>query len=322
MNKQIMGLVAFLLAVFVLVPVLISATGRWDIYYTLTSVALLSIGSAGVWLTFYIGRINIGQGAYALLGGYVSAVLMTQAGVSFWATLPLAGLACAGISVLIGLPILRLRGVYFAMITLVLTEVMRLTALALPVTNGAKGITSIPLPGALSLFGITIIPDFATMANPKLGFYLLAVALMVLSYLALWRIVNSRLGHLCRSLQQNEELAASIGVNTAYLRILTYALSSFFGGLSGAVFVAISQSIYPSSFAVTDSVNFMLYCFVGGLGFVAGPMLGTFLLYFGWDLLSVAKEYQLLIYSSAMIALMLVLPNGVLSLFDKKGGGK
>ena len=88
------------------------------------------------------------------------------------------------------------------------------------------------------------------------------------------------------------------------------------------MFVAISQSIYPSSFAVADSVNFMLYCFVGGLGFVAGPMLGTFLLYFGWDLLSVAKEYQLLIYSSAMIALMLVLPNGVLSLFDKKGGGK
>jgi branched-chain amino acid transport system permease protein len=322
MNKQILGLAAFLLAVFVLVPVLISVSGRWDLYYTLTSVALLSIGSAGVWLTFYIGRINIGQGAYALMGGYVSAVLMTQAGVSFWLTLPLAGAFCAAISVLIGLPILRLRGVYFAMITLVLTEVTRLTALALPVTNGAKGITSIPLPGALKVFGITVIPDFATMANPKLGFYLLAVAMMVLSYAALWRIVNSRLGHLCRSLQQNEELAASIGVNTAYLRVLAYAISSFFGGIAGAVFVAISQSIYPSSFAVTDSVNFMLYCFVGGLGFVAGPMIGTFLLYFGWDLLSVAKEYQLLIYSSAMIAMMLVLPNGVLSLLDRKGGGK
>lgn len=322
MNKQIIGLLAFLVAIFVLVPVLISASGRWDLYYTLTSVALLSIGSAGVWLTFYIGRINIGQGAYALMGGYVSAVLMTKVGVSFWATLPLAGLFCAAISVLIGLPILRLRGVYFAMITLVLTEVTRLTALALPVTNGAKGITSIPLPGALSVFGVTIIPDFATMANPKLGFYFLAVTIMVLTYLALWRIVNSRLGHLCRSLQQNEELAASIGVNITYLRVLTYAISSFFGGLSGAVFVAISQSIYPSSFAVADSVNFMLYCFVGGLGFVAGPMLGTFLLYFGWDLLSVAKEYQLLIYSSAMIAMMLVLPNGVLSLLDRKGGAK
>ncbi len=320
--QRFLGLGAFLLGVFVLVPAFIAVSGRWDFYYTLTSVALLAIGAAGVWLTFYIGRINIGQGAYALMGGYVSAVLMTQAGVSFWLTLPLAGLFCAAVSVLIGLPILRLRGVYFAMVTLVLTEVARLTALALPVTNGAKGITSIPLPGELSVFGLTIIPDFATMQNPKLAFYILAVALMVLTYAVLWRIVNSRLGHLCRSLQQNEELSASIGVNTAYLRVLAYAISSFFGGLAGAMFVSIAQSIYPSSFVVADSVNFMLYCFLGGLGYVFGPMLGTLLLYFGWDLLSVAKEYQLLIYSSAMIALMLVLPNGVFSLFDRKGGAK
>jgi branched-chain amino acid transport system permease protein len=319
---KIFGLALFLLAVFVLVPAMIAATGRKDLYYTLTSVALLSIGSAGVWLTFYIGRINIGQGAFALMGGYVSAILMTKAGLSFWATLPLGGLFCALISVGIGVPILRLRGVYFAMVTLVLTEVARLTALALPITNGAKGITSIPLPGALSIGGITVIPDFATMANPKLAFYLLAVTMMVASYAVLWRIVNSRLGHLCRSLQQNEELAASIGVNIAYLRVLVYAISSFFGGISGVVFVAISQSIYPSSFVVTDSVNFMLYCFVGGLSYVAGPMVGTLLLYFGWDLLTIAKDYQMLIYSSAMIALMLVLPNGVLSLLDRIGGKK
>ena len=320
--SKLLGLALFVLAVFVLIPLMIAATGRKDLYYTLTSVALLSIGSAGVWLTFYIGRINIGQGAFALMGGYVSAILMTKAGFSFWATLPLGGLFCALISVGIGVPILRLRGVYFAMVTLVLTEVARLTALALPITNGAKGITSIPLPGALSVGGITIIPDFATMQNPKLAFYLLAVTMMVASYAVLWRIVNSRLGHLCRSLQQNEELAASIGVNTAYLRVLVYAISSFFGGIAGVVFVAISQSIYPSSFVVTDSVNFMLYCFVGGLSYVAGPMVGTLLLYFGWDLLTVAKDYQMLIYSSAMIALMLVLPNGVLSLADRIGGKK
>lgn len=321
-TSRLIGIGAFLLGVFVLVPVIINLTGRWDFYYTLTSVALLSVAAAGVWLTFYIGRINIGQGAYALMGGYVSAVLMTQYGVSFWLTLPLAGIFCAAVSVLIGLPILRLRGVYFAMVTLVLTEVARLTALALPITNGAKGITSIPLPGDLSIFGLTIIPDFATLENPKLAFYLMAALLMTLTYLVLWRIVNSRLGHLCRSLQQNEELSASIGVNTAMLRVLAYAISSFFGGLAGAIFVAISQSIYPSSFVVQDSVNFMLYCFLGGLGYVFGPMLGTLLLYFGWDLLSIAKEYQLLIYSGALIALMLVLPNGVLSLLDKKGGRK
>ena len=319
MNKQkIAAIAAFFLAIYIGVPWAIAASGRTDFYYTLTSVALLSIASAGVWLTFYIGRINIGQGAYALAGGYVSAILMTHYGLSFWTTLPVAGVFCAVLAVLIGLPILRLRGVYFAMVTLVLTEVMRLTALALPVTQGAKGITSIPLPGELSLFGITLIPDFATLENPKIGFYWMAVTFMVIAYAVLWRIVNSRLGHLCRSLQQNEELASSIGVNTAYLRVIAYSISSFLGGIAGASFIAISQSIYPSSFQVTDSVNFMLNCFLGGLGYVFGPMLGTLMLYFGWDLLFTTGEYQLLIYASLLIALMLALPNGVLSLLDKK----
>ncbi|PWV99064.1 amino acid/amide ABC transporter membrane protein 2 (HAAT family) [Hoeflea marina] len=320
-TTKIAGVGIFLLIVFVMVPWAIAASGRWDFYYTLTSVALLSIASAGVWLTFYIGRINIGQGAYTLAGGYVSAVLVTQAGVNFWLTLPLAGLFCAALSVLIGLPILRLRGVYFAMITLVLTEVARLTALALPITQGAKGITSIPLPRELSLFGMTLIPDFARLENPKLAFYLMAVILMIASYAALYRIVNSRLGHLCRSLQQNEELASSIGVNISYLRVLAYAISSFYGGIAGASFVAISQSIYPSSFQVADSVNFMLNCFLGGLGFVFGPMLGTLVLYFGWDLLFTTGRYQLLIYSSLLIALMMLLPNGLLSLNQLRGKG-
>jgi branched-chain amino acid transport system permease protein len=322
--KRSVAVAVFLLLVLALVPWLIAISGRWDFYYTLTSVALLSIASAGVWLTFYIGRINIGQGAYALAGGYVSAVLIMQFGFNFWLTIPLAGLFCALLSVLIGLPILRLRGVYFAMVTLVLTEVMRLAALALPITQGAKGITSIPLPAELSVFGLTLIPGFDSLENPKLAFYYLSVVLMILSYAALWRIVNSRLGHLCRSLQQNEELSASIGVNTSYLRIVAYAISSFFGGIAGAMFVAISQSIYPSSFQVADSVNFMLNCFLGGLGYVFGPMLGTLVLYFGWDLLFTTGRFQLLIYSSLLIALILILPNGILSLalFNRKGGEK
>jgi branched-chain amino acid transport system permease protein len=322
MTQRLVGVALFLLVVYVLVPWSIAASGRWDFYYTLTSVALLSIASAGVWLTFYIGRINIGQGAYALVGGYVAAILVTKYGVSFWWTLPLAGLFCAGVSLLIGLPILRLRGVYFAMVTLVLTEVARLTALALPITNGASGITSIPLPGAISVLGVTLVPDFASHANAKLSFYFVAVTLMVTAYAGLWRLVNSRIGNLCRSLQQNEELASSIGVNVTALRLLAYSVSSFLGGLAGAVFMAISQSIYPSSFTVADSVNFMLNCFLGGLGYVFGPMLGTLVLYFGWDLLFQTGRFQLLIYSSLLILLMLVLPNGLLSLRKRQGAAR
>jgi len=311
---MLIGVAVFLVTIFVIVPALIAASGRFDLYFTLTSVALLSIASAGVWLMFYIGRINIGQGAFALIGAYVSAILVTRAGMSFWLTLPLAGLFAAAVAVVIGLPILRLKGVYFAMISLVLTQVVTLTALALPITNGAKGITSIPLPGEVSILGLTLIPDFATMQNSRLAFYYTACVLMVLTFAAMYRLVNSRLGHICRSMQQNEELASSIGINIANIRVIVFAISGFFGGIGGAMFGSIAQSVYPSTFVVTDSVNFMLNCFLGGLGYVFGPMLGTLVLYFGWDLMFELGRFQLLVYSSLLIFLMLVLPNGLLSL--------
>ena len=320
--KQLVGIGLFFLAIFVGVPLLINITGRWDFYFTLTSVALLAIASAGVWLTFYIGRINIGQGAFALIGAYVSAILVVKAGWSFWMSLPAAGLFAGLVAVLIGLPILRLRGVYFAMITLVLTQVVTLTALALPITNGAKGISNIPLPSGLSILGIALIPDFGTMENTKLAFYLTACLLMVVTYAALYRLVNSRLGHLCRSMQQNEELASSIGVNIAYIRIVIFAISSFFGGIGGAMFGSIAQSVYPSTFVVADSVNFMLNCFLGGLGYVFGPMLGTLVLYFGWDLLFELGKYQMLVYSIILIAVIRFLPNGLLSIRFGKGNDK
>ena len=321
-TKQLIGVSVFIFAIFVGVPFAIAATGRWDFFFTLTSVALLAIASAGVWLTFYIGRINIGQGAFALIGAYVSAILVVKAGWSFWISLPAAGLFAALVAILIGLPILRLRGVYFAMITLVLTQVVTLAALALPITNGAKGISSIPLPSGISLFSITIVPDFAAMDSTKLAFYYTACILMIITYIALYRLVNSRLGHLCRSMQQNEELASSIGVNISYIRIVIFAISSFFGGIGGAMFGSIAQSVYPSSFQVADSVNFMLNCFLGGLGYVFGPMLGTLVLYFGWDLLFEFGKYQMLIYSTFLILIIRFLPNGLLSLSFRKGDNK
>ncbi|MGI9298370.1 MAG: branched-chain amino acid ABC transporter permease [Gammaproteobacteria bacterium] len=312
--RRATAVAVFLFAVFVAAPWTLAAAGRGDLISALTSVALLSVISSGVWLTFYIGRINIGQGAFALLGGYVSAILVVKYDVLFWWTLPAAGLFCAAASVCIGLPILRLRGVYFAMVTLTLTEVARLTAQALPITNGPAGITNIPPPGALSLFGLELIPNFAELENLRLGFYYLAASLLVLCFAGMWRLVNSRLGFLCRSLQQNEELAASIGVNVARLRLLAYAISSFLGGVGGAVFAAIVQSVYPATFPIQESVNYMLYCFMGGLGYVFGPMLGTLTLYMGWDFLFRAGEYQLLIYATALILLMLFLPNGLMSI--------
>ncbi len=311
---QLAGFLLFALAMLIAVPAVINATGRNDLYYTLTLISLLAVASAGVWITFYIGRINIGQAAYALIGGYVSAILVVTYGWSFWWTIPAAGLFSACISVLIGLPILRLRGVYFAMVTLVSTEVARLAALALPITNGAKGMVNLPLPGPIALGPLVLVPDFTTLSNTREAFYVLAMVILLLAFAGVWRLVHSRIGRLFVALQQNEELASSTGVNIAGLRVIAYAISSFLGGIAGAVFSAVSQSVYPSSFTTQDSINFMLNCFLGGLGYVFGPIVGTFVLRFGWDLLFQTAQYQLLIYSAVLIALMLVLPNGILSL--------
>ena len=317
-SAKLLGVLVLVLVLLVGVPLAITASGRFDLYYTLTLISLLAIASAGVWITFYIGRINIGQAAYALIGGYVSAILVTQYGWSFWLTIPMAGLFCAVVSILIGLPILRLRGVYFAMVTLVSTEVARLTALALPITNGAKGMVNLPLPGGISILGLTIIPDFTTLENPRFAFYLLSAVVMLLVFAAVYRLVHSRIGQLFAALQQNEELASSTGVNIAGLRIIAYAISSFLGGIAGAIFSAISQSVYPSSFTTADSINFMLNCFLGGLGYVLGPLVGTFVLRFGWELLFETQQFQLLIYAVVLIALILILPNGILSLVSMR----
>lgn len=280
----------------------------------ITTASVLSFIAAGVWLTFYIGRINIGQGAFALFGGYVTAILIMRLDLSFWLAMPIAGIASAIIAILIGLPILRLRGVYFAMITLSLTETARLSAQSFSsITNGASGIIKIPLPQAVELFGITIIPEFAS-TNKHVAMFFLGAFLLITGYACLYRIINSRLGRLFRSLQQSEELASSIGINVPILRVIAFAISGFYGGIGGAFFVASQQSIYPATFQIQDSIYFMLYCFLGGLGYVFGPLAGTFVLFLSFELLHGLNEYQPFLYAIIMISFMIWLPNGLLSI--------
>jgi branched-chain amino acid transport system permease protein len=280
----------------------------------LTTASVLSLLSLGVWLTFAIGRINIGQAAFALIGGYVTAILSVKGGVSFWLCLPLSGLAAALVGAAIGWPILRLKGVYFAMITLSLTEAARLAALnGGTITQGASGILNVPMPEAVSLFGIVLVPAFRTL-NAHLAFYYLAAALLILGLLTVRRIATCRLGWIFRALRQDEALAASIGVDVAKYRVVAFAIGCFFAGIAGAFFTVSQQSIYPSSFGVPDSIYFMLYCFLGGLAYVSGPVVGAFVLFLSFELLHGLREYQMLAYAAIMIAVMLWLPNGLLSL--------
>ena len=316
---QALGFTGFLLLVFVGVPV---TFGRLPYFITmLTNAAVLSFISLGVWITFSIGRMNLAQGAFALVGGYVTAVLATRYGISFWVCLPLSGLVSAVLGALIGWPMLRLKGVYFAMTTLSLTEAIRLLALnGGDVTKGATGIVNVPPPGTIWIFGRMVVPSFSS-ADP-MPYYFLAAGMLALGLVAVWRLSNSRLGWVFRSLRQNEDLATSIGINVAKYRVMAFSLCCFMAGTGGAFFVAFQQNIYPSTYTVADSVNFLLYCFLGGLDYLFGPIVGAFLLVISFELLHAIQDYQALIYGALMIFCMLCLPNGILSLRLRRFDGR
>ena len=288
--------------VAVVLLAVIPAVFRNDPYWlgVATNACVLGCGSLGLWLMFAIGRIDIAQGAFAMLGGYATAILSVRYGVPFWLCLPASALVAACVSLLIGLPILRLRGVYFAMVTLSLSEVARLAAL-----NG----------GALTrgAHGFTDIPQSAWLATPGAQ-YILAALLLLLALLLVWRIAVSRIGRIFRAMRQNEDLAASFGIEVARYRVIAFALASGIGGSCGSFFAEAQQNIFPATYSVTDSINFMLYCFLGGLDAVLGPVVGAFLLVFAFELLDALQRYQALLYGVLMIAGMLVLPNGLLSL--------
>lgn len=312
--KIYLGVFALILYL-VIVPIMFK-NNNYFLNIIITS-SILSIISLGVWLVFAIGRINIGQGAFALIGGYATAIILTRTGLSFWLALPLSGLISGLIGFLIGHPILRLRGVYFDMLTLCMTQFATLAMLNMKkLTLGARGIMNIPLPNALKIGKLTLIPQI--MPGNYIPFYYLTAILLIVSFLSLLRLNNSRIGKIFSCMRQHEDLTSSIGIDVVKYRLLAYSLCCFLGGIGGSLFAVYTQSIFPTTFKVADSVNFMLYCFFGGLEYLLGPIVGSFLLTTSFEYLRVIQKYQEAIYAVILISMMLFLPNGLLSIkFDK-----
>ena len=266
----------------------------------LMNCAGLSLVAFGVWLTYTIGRINICQAGFALIGGYATAILVSRYGLSFWIALPLSALVSAAVGAVIGSFILKLRGIYFAMLTICVTEGIRLAFLnGGSFTQGSKGITGLPQP---------------FHSDSALPMYYLAVALLALGLLVTWRVHYSRLGRIFRAMRLNEDLAESFGTNVWRYRVVAFSIACALGGLGGSYFAVFTQSVYPQSFTVEHSIYYMLFCFLGGLEFVSGAMIGAFALTILFELLSQFQQFQTLIYGVAMIAVILLLPNGLMAL--------
>lgn len=271
-------------------------------YYlsVLMNCAGLSVIALGVWITFTIGRINICQAGFALIGGYATAIAMTQLGLSFWLALPLSVLASAAAGALIGSFILKLKGIYFSMLTICLTEAIRLGFLnGGDFTQGAKGITGLPQPFA---------------GDSPLPMYYFAVVLLAVALVVTWRVHYSRLGRIFRAMRLNEDLAESFGTDVWRYRVIAFSIACGLGGLGGCYFAVFTQSVYPQSFTVEHSIYYMLFCFLGGLEFASGAVVGAFVLTILFELLSEFQQYQTLIYGVLMIVVILLLPDGLMSI--------
>jgi branched-chain amino acid transport system permease protein len=298
LKKRDLSIALGFLAVLLVLPLAVGHS-RY-LLSVLMNCAGLSLIAFGVWITFTIGRINICQAGFALIGGYTTAILLSRFDLSFWIALPLSALVSALVGAVIGSFILKLRGIYFAMLTISLTEAIRLAFLnGGELTQGTKGITGLPQP-----FG----------GDSALPMYYLAMALLAFGLLVTWRVHYSRLGRIFRAMRLNEDLAESFGTNVWRYRVTAFAIACALGGLGGSYFAVFTQSVYPQSFTVEHSIYFMLFCFLGGLEFVSGAMIGAFALTILFQLLSDFQQYQTLVYGVLMISVILVLPNGLMAI--------
>lgn len=308
MNPQMQRDFRMILVILALLTALPLAVGgsRYALSVLMNCMGL-SVIAFGVWLTFTIGRINICQAGFALIGGYATAIALSRYGLDFWLALPLSALVAAALGAVIGSFILKLKGIYFSMLTISLTEAIRLAFLnGGDFTQGSKGITGLPQP-----FG-----------DSAVGLYYLALGLMTVGAALTWRIHYSRLGRIFRAMRLNEDLAESFGTNVWRYRVIAFAVACGLGGLGGSYFAVFTQSIYPQSFSVEHSIYYMLFCFLGGLEFVSGAIVGAFALTILFELLSEFQQYQTLIYGILMIIVILLLPNGLMALKFGRQEGK
>jgi branched-chain amino acid transport system permease protein len=253
----------------------------------------------------FTGYASFGQVVFFGLGGYTTAAVMYHWRLSFWLALVLSGLLAAAFGALVGLPLLRLKGHYFAIATLGVAEGMREVVTNLPdVTGGGAGIT-VPTVGTRA--------STAYLGND--GFYLLFLALAVLAVLVAGLVSRSKFGFALRAINQDEDAAASMGVNTTRAKVLAFALSGFLVGLVGASYAFQQVTIFPERlFDVDITVLMVVMVVIGGSGTVLGPLLGAVALqYLSEYLRQHYTDLHTFILGGIIIVAVVLLPQGVVN---------
>ena len=272
--------------------------------YLLTLWCVYVMAGMGLNLTVgYAGQMSIGHAAFLGIGAYTAAILM-KLGWSFWFVLPVAGLLCFAVGLVLGFPALRVQHHYLAFATLGFNVLMVLFFRNEEwLTGGTFGISGIQRPG---LFGLSLDGSAAY-------FHFTYVSTMLLA-LALWWLIRSPWGRAFAALRDNPIRAESLGVNIMAYTLLAFAIGAAFAGVAGAYFAALVQFIEPAPFSLSASLMMLLMVIVGGSGRFFGPLLGAAIVVLLPEWLRFMKDWYLVMFGLAVVALMIWLPGGLLSI--------
>jgi branched-chain amino acid transport system permease protein len=264
-------------------------------YHAYSSLILFSGVAAllglSIYATLMAGQLSLGNAALAAIGGYAAAILTRDYHMPLWIALLGGSTLATAVAIVIGVPSLRLRGVYLAIATLAFGEVVRVTALNLKITGGALGLVGIP---ALATFWHV----YGTLLLAGLFFY---------------RLERSRVGRAFAAIRQDETAAQAMGVRITYYKVLAFAIAGFLSGLAGGLSVHFTYIINPAQASFGEAVNILTYAVFGGTATFLGPIVGGIALTILPESLRLLREYRLLLNGAILVLVTIYLPRGILT---------
>ena len=265
------------------------------------------------------GLLDLGYVAFYAVGAYSYALLATNFGWSFWICLPLAGILAAFWGVLLGFPVLRLRGDYLAIVTLAFGEIIRLVLINWQdLTGGPNGVSGIPRP---TLFGIPLNNSDDGLAarlgiefSPTHRIVFLFYLILALALLTNWVTIRLRrlpIGRAWEALREDEVACRALGINTTTTKLTAFATGAMFGGFAGAFFATRQGFISPESFTFHESALVLAIVVLGGMGSQLGVALAALTMIGGFELFRGLENYRMLVFGWAMVLIMIWRPRGL-----------
>ena len=246
----------------------------------------------------FMGQLALGHAGFMSVGAYAAALFTMHCGlpeaVAFPLGLLVGGIVAAIVGFLIGIPALRMRGDYLAIITLGFGEIIRVVANALPITGGAKGLSGIP-------------------ASTNFSW---AYWVMILSVFVIFAFIKSRHGRAVISIREDEIAAEASGIRTTYYKMMAFVLAAFFAGIAGGLYAHHVGVLAPTKFDFNYSVEFLVMVVLGGMGSITGSIIAAIVLTILPEALRGFEDYRMLLYSLVLIVMMLFRPTGLLGTYE------